>query len=410
MKYTILAVAVLCVSSSQVMGLVEYNDGGTHTITTNLYEDVWVDWNVPGMGTTVINNGWIDNPYIMQGFNDCILILSNGGSQQLRTHDNTNITISSGGFTADFRSYDNSQVAITNNGEVSSLRSYGNSQITMLNGRIDQDCHTYDNSQMTFSGGTVKTLQSQDSSQVTMSGGTMEYNLTATDTSQVTMSGGTIWGGLYATDGSQVNWSGGTVGGFLYSYRGSDFTINGVDFAIDGVPIEYGNITSMLGGVPNNEPWRTLTGTLANGDAINNLFKVGDTAKIILVPPPGIFTLTIATEPNDIGIDTIVPGIGDNNDLGGVVDITVGDFPDCPHTWVFDHWDGDVADPNSASTTIDMDSDKTITAFFNRANPTCGDVCHPILKGDLNQDCHTNMQDFRIWADSWMICTHPNCD
>ena len=33
--------------------------------------------------------------------------------------------------------------------------------------------------------------------------------------------------------------------------------------------------------------------------------------------------------------------------------------------WRFDNWTGDVANPNSASTTVTMDSDKTITAYFS---------------------------------------------
>ena len=32
--------------------------------------------------------------------------------------------------------------------------------------------------------------------------------------------------------------------------------------------------------------------------------------------------------------------------------------------YVFDHWTGDVADANSASTTVTMDADKTVTAYF----------------------------------------------
>jgi uncharacterized repeat protein (TIGR02543 family) len=51
-----------------------------------------------------------------------------------------------------------------------------------------------------------------------------------------------------------------------------------------------------------------------------------------------------------------------------VVDITA--TPNAGYE--FDHWTGDVADPNAASTTVTMDGDKTVTAHFVPAGePTC---------------------------------------
>ena len=57
-----------------------------------------------------------------------------------------------------------------------------------------------------------------------------------------------------------------------------------------------------------------------------------------------------------------------------------------------------------------IDGDKTITAVFEMGERVCGDLCHPILKGDLNEDCYINMEDFVIYIDSWLACTHPDCD
>ena len=62
--------------------------------------------------------------------------------------------------------------------------------------------------------------------------------------------------------------------------------INGSNFAVDGIPLGFGEIKSTLGGYYENEPFRTLTGTLANGDIINNSFRIGDYASIVLVPEP----------------------------------------------------------------------------------------------------------------------------
>jgi len=32
---------------------IQYNDGGTYDIATTINDNVWVDWETPGMGTTV---------------------------------------------------------------------------------------------------------------------------------------------------------------------------------------------------------------------------------------------------------------------------------------------------------------------------------------------------------------------
>lgn len=48
-------------------------------------------------------------------------------------------------------------------------------------------------------------------------------------------------------------------------------------------------------------------------------------------------------------------------DAGDIVNISVTAGPG----WRFDHWSSNVADPYSASTTVTMDSDKTVTAYFS---------------------------------------------
>ncbi len=85
-------------------------------------------------------------------------------------------------------------------------------------------------------------------------------------------------------------------------------------------------------------------------------------------------------------------------------------FKSCAAVYHFDHWEGDVIEPNSPLTTVIMDADKTVTAVFVAAEPRCGDECHPILEGDLNRDCYVNFADFVLYAAKWMACTHPDCD
>ncbi|MFC2022585.1 fibronectin type III domain-containing protein [Chloroflexota bacterium] len=102
-----------------------------------------------------------------------------------------------------------------------------------------------------------------------------------------------------------------------------------------------GNFTQIVD--PNGDP---TTGTVTCNP---------DTVTIIQ-----IYTLTMAVSPSGSG-DTD-PGVGTHTySEGEVVDISA-----TPQTgYEFGSWTGDVANPNSASTTVTMDGDKTVTANFN---------------------------------------------
>jgi Fe-S cluster assembly iron-binding protein IscA len=71
------------------------------------------------------------------------------------------------------------------------------------------------------------------------------------------------------------------------------------------------------------------------------------------------YTLTMAVN----GSGSTDPPVGDNNYVEGTV-VNIMATPDAG--WQFDSWTGDVADPGSASTTVTMDADKTITANFTQ--------------------------------------------
>ena len=76
----------------------------------------------------------------------------------------------------------------------------------------------------------------------------------------------------------------------------------------------------------------------------------------------------------------------------------------------FSYWQGtNIADPCSPSTTVVVDSTKTVTAVF-KDNRECGDSCHPYPALDFNEDCRVNTADFAFFAAGWMECTHPDCD
>ncbi|MCD6221896.1 hypothetical protein J7K25_07045, partial [bacterium] len=94
-----------------------------------------------------------------------------------------------------------------------------------------------------------------------------------------------------------------------------------------------------------------------------------DNPGTILMDSPKEVTATWTTQYqltiNIEGQGTVTPTTGNWYDDGTPVDLTATPADG----WLFDHWEGDVADPNSASTTVTMNSDKTITAVFVRNAP-----------------------------------------
>lgn len=245
-------VVILCLASSQAMAWTQFKDGQIHNIDYQIDDDVWVDWEAPGMETTVnlLDGGGISNN--LQGFEDSSINILGGSTYNLWAYNSSEVTMSGGSIGKRLWAYDSSQV-------------------TMSGGSIGGDLWAYNSSQVNISGGSISWLYPYESSQVTMSGGSVGY-LETYGSSQVTLSGGEIGGGLWLGDSATL-------------------TIHGLDFAIDGQPFGYGELTSIRGGDYGSEPYRHLTGMLASGDPLSNDFRIGQNAKIILVPEPATLLL-----------------------------------------------------------------------------------------------------------------------
>jgi hypothetical protein len=101
----------------------------------------------------------------------------------------------------------------------------------------------------------------------------------------------------------------------------------------------------------------TFRGVVKDED--KNEYPLGDS--VITVTPGGsssqVYTLTLVVR----GEGSTVPEEGRHSYQAGEV-IRIRAFAD--PGWEFDHWDGDVADPDSSSTTVVMDRDKTVVANF----------------------------------------------
>jgi hypothetical protein len=203
---------------------------------------------------------------------------------------------------------------------------------------------------------------------------------------------------LYTYDLVGANISGGFIGRLNALYT-STVTFYGRNFLVSGGLILDGERVLGTG---------VLSGEWMDGTPWSVKIEQNEPTAIILAIPEPTRILTIDVDPNDVGIDTITPSVGAQS-YGGLVSIKAERFVNCPDVYTFDHWEGDVNDPNSADTTVFMDSDKTITAVFVDARQ-CGDECHPYPSGDISRDCKVDFLDIAMVASSWLECTRPECD
>lgn len=289
-------------------------------------------------------------------------------------------------------------------------------------GLIDQYVYLLDGD-FECAGGQVNeyVVAKRSSSNVTMSGG--QVGLISMEHGTLTVNSGTCGVELCFNAVGYIN--GGTIGQIsltpgVQSMSGPHVTITGGDISFlkmaGSVADIYGTFNYPYGQVPDISGY--ITGSLQNGDPLNcqfhrnvdaSAYPAGTINLIVLAPPPGIFSLTMAVEPNDIGIDTLTPSVGDTNCVGWV-NLNATQFIHCPDIYQFDHWVGGVTDTNSANTTILMDSDKIVTAVFT-ATRECGDECHANnLFGDYDNNCIIDIVDFAQFALNWMVCTKPECD
>jgi len=88
---------------------------------------------------------------------------------------------------------------------------------------------------------------------------------------------------------------------------------------------------------------------------------------------PTTYDLTLAVDPSGSG--TTDPVVGVHTYVEGAV-VAITATPN--EGYEFDHWTGDVADPNAASTTVTMDGEKTVTAHFTSGPPPAATLISPV--------------------------------
>jgi hypothetical protein len=257
-------VLVVLLLQCKVFAAMEFNDGLIHTIDSSIDGTLTVDYLTPGAGTVV---NVIDGDYVppapnepgfglsVSAYENSVINLSGGWLYHVTTFDNSSLFMSGG-------------LVINSGAKGGRVNIRGNSHAQISGGYISVVMFARDTSQVVISDGTVGALVTADAGQVSISGGSL--------------------GNVYSYGILPITITGGSVG-FLSASSGS-FNIYGTNFAIDGLPVEFGEIQSVTDGSSQPlEPMRWLTGTLANGDMINSRFQILHSGSIHLmsIPEPG---------------------------------------------------------------------------------------------------------------------------
>jgi len=280
----------LCVFSlPKTFASILYKDGAEHNVDYGIFERLFV-FNSPSDNPTTVNflSGMVTNLECAV-FDDSV-INNYGGAlgSYLTAWENSQITVSGGSVDDWFRAYDSSHVTISG-GYIEDLDAFGSSSITISNGSIGS-LGLWDDAQATVEGGLIEhSLFTYWSSHATVLAGIINQDVEASMTSQITVAGGLIKNNLNAVSNSQIIVKGGSIAGNIYA--GSDsyshnsvITFLGSDFAIDGVPVDFGQyfVGDYIGG--------HITGVLANGDLLDNDFFIYDKASIeLVIPEPATF-------------------------------------------------------------------------------------------------------------------------
>jgi len=128
------------------------------------------------------------------------------------------------------------------------------------------------------------------------------------------------------------------------------------------------------------EGWRFdgWTGSVANPNSADTTVTMDSDKTITAGFSQAPFTLTMAVN----GSGSTTPAVGEHEYTAGEA-VSITATPD--EGWQFDGWTGDVANPNSTSTSVKMDADKTVTANFIEEGDTTPPAASHILAADVGE-------------------------
>lgn len=284
-KIVYIAAIILFLFTSPASAIyIDFKDGQVHDIDYRINGRVRVDYETPGMRTTVnlLKGSQMDN---VKAFEDSLVNMSDGSIEDdIVAYGRSRVNISGGIIAKYLWLYDSCHVELTGGRIGIYLNAYDSSQVKISDGLIKRNLGCNDTSYVEMSGGGVgDVLISRDSSRAKISGGLIG-RLIARDSSQMEISGASVREYLWIWESTRVELSGGSFGTDLIADELSVLTVKGQDFAVDGVRFGYGQLESLTGAWALDETPRHLTGTLGSGQTIDNDFYIGNDAKIVLIP------------------------------------------------------------------------------------------------------------------------------
>jgi len=237
-KFVIL---LIMLAGTPVLATIHFNDGNYHLIDYIIDDSVHIDEGMSGVGT--------------------------------------HIEVSASGGIAPGESY----------GYISA---YGDSRVTISGGELGWTLWCNENSRATVKEGAYfRGSLSVGGNAIAAFEDSSVNSVVTKDNGSLDIISGIIRVSLELRDNANVFWAGGTVGSHIMSGGTSStddtclLTISGSSLAVNGTPLEYGEFVSdfALSG--------TITGTLLNGDIINNNFSILGDSDIVFVPEPGMLLL-----------------------------------------------------------------------------------------------------------------------
>jgi len=229
-----------------------FNDGAYHLINYVIDDAVYVDQETPGVGT--------------------------------------HIEVTAGGGIAPGQGY-------------GYIASYGNSHVTISGGTLGWSlwCNDYSTATVNNSSYIRGELATSGYANVTLGDSVVRLGTVALDHSVIHTTDGSIGNTLELRDQARVFWSGGVDSGKIMSGGAGSttdtclLTCIGNNFTVNGMAIAYGQSVSDYASPGTYSGYACLTGyitgTLSNGDTLNNSFYIFPGSDIVVVPEPATLLL-----------------------------------------------------------------------------------------------------------------------
>jgi len=235
-----LMIVVLSLTTEQLRATVDFADGNTYDIDYEINDDIRLDYQSPGTGTTV---NLLDGGYTfwVNTYEDSILNMSGGliGSS-LSSWGRSRVEVSGGVVGSYLSACDDSQINLAGGTVTNTVYATHNSAVTLgpgvtvaradvsgkggvklEGGTITEDVYVCDEGNFELSSGKVNNIDPRDKSHIRVAGGAVEDSLWAFGESDIKITGGDLFC-VDARENVRVSFSGGTIG--FNGLRGSDET------------------------------------------------------------------------------------------------------------------------------------------------------------------------------------------